>query len=82
MANAQHVALLRVQDEELAQWKLAFRYYVGMPQVDPEVERIFKWNLWRVENRDVVPDLSGAWLHGLDLSEADFNGAKMKGAGR
>jgi uncharacterized protein YjbI with pentapeptide repeats len=89
MANGQHVDLLRAQASALAQWKLdnrkarfqfAYRYYPGMPNVDAEVERVFKWNLWRVENRDVVPDLSGAWLHGLDLSEADFNGANLKAA--
>src|SRR3982074_3221026 len=89
MANGQHVDLIRAQATALAQWKLdnrkarfhfAYSYYPGMPNVDPEVERVFKWNLWRVENRDVVPDLSGAWLHGLDLSEADFNGANLKGA--
>jgi uncharacterized protein YjbI with pentapeptide repeats len=72
----------------LAQWKVenrkthfyfGYRYYPGMPY-DAEVARIFKWNLWRIENPDAAPDLSGARLTELDLSEANFAQANLERA--
>ena len=38
------------------------------------------WNEWREESPGVTPDLSGANLTGLDLSEANFKRANLTGA--
>ena len=38
------------------------------------------WNAWRAEHPSVTPDLSGARLRGLDLSDADLAGANLSGA--
>src|SRR5262245_26410700 len=48
-------------------------------------EGVASWNVWRAENRDEIPDLSGAALHGANLhgatlSKADLTGAKLHGA--
>lgn len=36
------------------------------------------WNNWRAQNPDIVPDLAWANLVGIDLSNANFEGANMK----
>lgn len=38
------------------------------------------WNRWRAENPDLMPDLVGAGLRGLDLAGANLAGANLKGA--
>ena len=38
------------------------------------------WNVWRVSNPSIDPDLSGARLSGLDLSNADLRKAILRGA--
>ena len=35
------------------------------------------WNLWREENPNISPDLSGAYLSGADLSRANLIGADL-----
>ena len=35
------------------------------------------WNVWRSENPDVEPDLSGADLGAADLSAADLRGTDL-----
>src|SRR5437868_411289 len=88
MANGRQVDLIKEQAAALAQWKIdnrathfyfGYRYYPGMAY-DAEVARIFKWNLWRIENPDVVPDLAGAMLTELDLSEANLARADLEKA--
>jgi uncharacterized protein YjbI with pentapeptide repeats len=88
MANSRQIDLIRQQAAALAQWKIenrkalfnfGLRYYRGMPY-DAEVARIFPWNLWAIENADRVPDLAGAPLGKLDLSEAYFVGANLEKA--
>jgi uncharacterized protein YjbI with pentapeptide repeats len=48
------------------------------------VSRIFQgvaaWNRWRTDNPDIVPNLGGAGLRGLDLTGANLDGADMQGA--
>ena len=36
------------------------------------------WNKWRIENTDVIPDLSRANLKKTDLSKTDLSGATLK----
>ena len=36
------------------------------------------WNNWRAQNPEIVPDLAWANLVGIDLSNANFEGAEMK----
>jgi len=43
-------------------------------------EGVELWNLWRRENPEVRPDLSGAILDGWALSQSDFSGADLRGA--
>ena len=48
-------------------------------------EGVDAWNVWRDENRDTDPDLSGAdlreaYLIGANLSGADLSGANLSGA--
>src|SRR5215469_11763892 len=38
------------------------------------------WNLWRREQRSLMPQLSGADLSGADLRGADLSGADLSGA--
>jgi hypothetical protein len=38
------------------------------------------WNRWRVENKNVEPDLSEADLSGYDLCEIDLSGVNLSGA--
>jgi len=38
------------------------------------------WNRWRTDNPDVVPDLVGAGLRGLDLTDANLGEANLQGA--
>jgi uncharacterized protein YjbI with pentapeptide repeats len=38
------------------------------------------WNDWRADNASVVPDLSGAQLHGKNLRDANLSGANLSGA--
>ena len=43
------------------------------------------WNVWRDENPNILPDLSGASLNGAmlarsNLNEADLSGADLSGA--
>ena len=38
------------------------------------------WNKWREENRDVRPDLIGAYLSGANLIEANLSGVDLSGA--
>jgi len=87
MANAEHVQILKAQATALAKWKtdnrresFASLLRSDSRMYDAEINRVLRWNGWRDENRDVVPDLTGAMLAGLDLSEADFTGANLKGA--
>jgi hypothetical protein len=35
------------------------------------------WNAWRDENPNILPDLSGADLHGRDLRNANLSGARL-----
>jgi len=37
------------------------------------------WNEWRVDNRDIVPDLREANLFKADLRGADLGGANLTG---
>lgn len=39
-----------------------------------------KWNRWREENPQLLPELTGAGLRGLDLSGANLAGADLKAA--
>ena len=39
-----------------------------------------KWNLWREDNREVIPDLSGADLARADLRMANLNSANLTNA--
>jgi hypothetical protein len=43
-------------------------------------EGVMKWNQWRLENPDVVPDLRKADLRETDLRVADVREAKFRGA--
>ena len=43
-------------------------------------EGVEAWNLWREENRDLIPDLQGANLRGAQLQEADLRGAQLQKA--
>ena len=43
-------------------------------------EGVDTWNMWRDENPDVQPDLSGADLSGSDFSDADLSGTNFQGA--
>jgi uncharacterized protein YjbI with pentapeptide repeats len=43
-------------------------------------EGVEAWNKWRVENRDVAPDLDEANLGGEFLSDADLSSAHLNGA--
>jgi len=36
------------------------------------------WNAWRKKHPDVVPNLDGAILSGMDLRKADFRGASLR----
>jgi uncharacterized protein YjbI with pentapeptide repeats len=38
------------------------------------------WNQWRADSRNVVPDLVGASLRGLDLTGANLGETDLKGA--
>jgi uncharacterized protein YjbI with pentapeptide repeats len=38
------------------------------------------WNKWRIENKEVIPDLIGADLVGADLIEFDLSGANLRRA--
>lgn len=48
--------------------------------VDKLKEGVEAWNAWRGDNPDVVPDLSGFNLVGMDISGADFRQANLRGA--
>src|SRR5262252_1624782 len=41
---------------------------------------VARWNAWRIDNPDVVPDLRGADLLGASLGSADLSLAKLDGA--
>jgi uncharacterized protein YjbI with pentapeptide repeats len=43
-------------------------------------QRIAIWNKWRNQNRDIVPDLTGAYLSAAYLSAANLSGANLSGA--
>jgi uncharacterized protein YjbI with pentapeptide repeats len=52
---------------------------------DPEQLKTLKhgvrvWNLWRREHPEIRPDLGGAYLPGVNLSDADLRGADLRGA--
>jgi uncharacterized protein YjbI with pentapeptide repeats len=38
------------------------------------------WNAWRSDNPLLIPDLSWAYLEGVDLAGADLKGTKLSGA--
>lgn len=38
------------------------------------------WNLWRREHPEIRPDLGGAYLPSVNLSDADLRGADLRGA--
>ena len=38
------------------------------------------WNQWRADNSDIMPDLVGAGLRGLDLTGVNLDDARLKGA--
>lgn len=38
------------------------------------------WNRWRADNPEIIPDLGGAGLRGLDLTSANLDGADLRGA--
>lgn len=42
-------------------------------------EGVAAWNVWRNENPDIVPDLSGANLSGARLSGIDLSYADLRG---
>ncbi len=48
--------------------------------VDKLKEGAGSWNAWRRDNPDVVPDLSGFNLRGMDVTGADFRQANLRGA--
>ena len=49
--------------------------------IDAQVELLRSgaqfWNVWRSDRPELVPDLSGGGLRGLDLTAADLSGANL-----
>ena len=43
-------------------------------------EGVEVWNAWRNQHPDVIPNLSNANLHAMDLSGADLHSANLSGA--
>jgi uncharacterized protein YjbI with pentapeptide repeats len=43
-------------------------------------EGVSVWNAWRTAHVEVIPDLRGGALRGLDLSGADLGGADLRAA--
>lgn len=41
---------------------------------------VVAWNQWRADNPDIMPDLVGAGLGGLDLTGANLDNAHLKKA--
>jgi uncharacterized protein YjbI with pentapeptide repeats len=84
----------------IASYKQSYKRYFPMPNpehlailkegVENRKEGVEKWNEWREENSEVMPDLSGAnfyWAHlsranlyGANLSRADLVRANLSGA--
>jgi len=64
MANQEHLYILKKGVTNWAIFKPSF----------------YKWNKWRDKNSEIRPDLSGAYLAGAKLYEANLSGADLSGA--
>ena len=53
---------------------------VNNQQMDLLKQGTMAWNAWRSEQPEVIVDLSGAALRGLDLKGADLSGVGLKDA--
>lgn len=83
MANAEHYDLLMKQEAALGKWlaENPNRHLLFFHSLDEAVvEQIFAWNIWRKENPDITPDLSGANLRRAELMGANLSRANLRGA--
>jgi hypothetical protein len=49
-------------------------------QLERLIHSINEWNQWRIQQPEICPDLSGAYLSGANLSKANLSKANLSGA--